>query len=180
MAILGMRSTLGLIVMAFLWPIEASEASCGKDAKSSSLLSLKADIVSKTVEETEEKEHGLNGTVCLNCSNHTGSNQSLENLIKTVLTTDMNHSGDMPDPVANDNDTAGSLGQNLEFLYMKVVPRFQSFSAGSFFLLVNFLEDRLLQGAMLVAQFIPPQIVLFKQKLSHLGTTGDCSGVAEH
>ena len=128
MAILGMKS-IGLIVLAFVWPIEAS-ASCG-DAKSSSLLSLKADIA-KTTEETEENEHVLNGTVCLNCSNHSGSNQSLENLIKTVLTTDMNQSGDMPDPVAHDNDTVGSLGQNLEFLYMKVVPRFQSFNADIF------------------------------------------------
>ena len=131
MAILGMKSILGLIVLAFVWPIEASEASCGKDAKSSSLLSLKADIA-KTTEETEENEHVLNGTVCLNCSNHSGSNQSLENLIKTVLTTDMNQSGDMPDPVAHDNDTVGSLGQNLEFLYMKVVPRFQSLIADIF------------------------------------------------
>ena len=128
---MGMRRALGLIIgLAVIWPIEASSgASCGEGAKSSSLLSLKADIVSKTVEGTEDGEHILNGTVCSNCSNQSGhsSNQSLENLIKTVLKSDMNQSGDMPDPVANDNDTAGSLAQNLEFLYLKVVPWFQSF-----------------------------------------------------
>ena len=126
---MGMRRALGLITgLAVIWRIEASSgASCGEGAKSSSLLSLKADIVSKTVEGTEDGEHILR-TVCSNCSNQSGpSNQSLENLIKTVLKSDMNQSGDMPDPVANDNDTAGSLAQNLEFLYLKVVPWFQSF-----------------------------------------------------
>ena len=65
---MGMRRALGLIIgLAVIWPIEASSgASCGEGAKSSSLLSLKADIVSKTVEGTEDGEHILNGTVCSN------------------------------------------------------------------------------------------------------------------
>ena len=133
---MGVRRAVGLIFgFTVIWPIEASSGvSCGEGAKSSSLLSLKADVVSKTVEGTEDGEHILNGTVCSNCSNQSGhsSNRSLENLIKTVLKSEMNQSGDMPDPVANDNDTAGSLAQNLEFLYMKVVPWFQNFICWNF------------------------------------------------
>eukprot|EP00438_Fugacium_kawagutii_P033720 Skav220000 [mRNA] locus=scaffold947:85440:86425:+ [translate_table: standard] len=111
------RCRLFLLTVLATWPLTSGNASCqgGDPSKASSLLSLKADI-SKTVDGTDE--HVLNGTVCSNCSNST--NHSLEDLVKSVIENDINQSSDMPDPVGDNDDTGGSLGQNLEFLYLKV------------------------------------------------------------
>lgn len=120
----GMRH---LILLTFLtWPLtdaSGNGGSCQSEdpSKAPSLLSLKADVLKAVYGmENENREHSLNGTVCSNCSNSTNStNHSLEDLIKTVLEDDINQSNGMPDPVDADG-TGGSLGKNLEFLYLKV------------------------------------------------------------
>lgn len=117
------RCFLFLLTVLATWSLtEASNGACqaGDPSKASSLLSLKADIISKTVDGEKNDEHVLNGTVCSNCSNSTS--HTLEDLVKSVIENDINQSSDMPDPVGDDDDTGGSLGQNLEFLYLKVVP----------------------------------------------------------
>ena len=128
-----------LIFLTWLatWPLTDASGSGGfcqseDPSKAPSLLSLKADVSKvvdgmESMENMENREHNFNGTVCSNCSNSTNStNHSLEDLIKTVLEDDMNQSNGMPDPVVEDADgTDGSLGKNLEFLYLKVVSRFQ-------------------------------------------------------
>ena len=126
-----MCGTRHLILLTFLatWPLtdaSGNGGSCQSEdpSKAPSLLSLKADVL-KAVDgmENENREHSLNGTVCSNCSNSTNStNHSLEDLIKTVLEDDINQSNGMPDLVDADG-TGGSLGKNLEFLYLKVVSR---------------------------------------------------------
>lgn len=110
-----------VFVFVILWPLTEASASC---AKSASLLSLRADM-SKNEEGVAESNgsNATNGTSCQNCSmsnssNHT-LNPKLEELVKNVLQNDMNESADMPDPVGD--ASGGSLGQNLEFLYLKVV-----------------------------------------------------------
>ena len=123
----GMRH---LFLLTFLtWPLtdaSGNGGSCQSEdpSKAPSLLSLKADVLKAVYGmENENREHSLNGTVCSNCSNSTNStNHSLEDLIKTVLEDDINQSNGMPDPVDADG-TGGSLGKNLEFLYLKVVSR---------------------------------------------------------
>ena len=98
-----------VLILIALWRLmEASEC-----AKSASLLSLKADMSRSMV---GEEQTATNGT-CHNCSN--GTNQSLEDLVKAVLQNDMNQSSEMPNPAGN--SSGGSLGQNLEFLFLKVV-----------------------------------------------------------
>lgn len=63
--------------------------------------------------------NGTSGTSCHNCSmSNQTAHQKLEDLVKNVLQRDMNESNDMPDPVGD--ASGGSLGQNLEFLYLKV------------------------------------------------------------
>lgn len=110
-----------VFILVALWPLMEASASC---AKSSSLLSLKADM-SKNAQGVAESNgsNATTGTACQNCSmtnssNHT-LNPKLEELVKNVLQNDMNESADMPDPVGD--ASGGSLGQNLEFLYLKVV-----------------------------------------------------------
>eukprot|EP00435_Cladocopium_sp_Y103_P061658 s1182_g23.t1 len=106
-----------VFVLVALWPLMEASASC---AKSASLLSLKADM-SKNEQGVSESNgsNATNGTACQNCSMSNSSlDPKLEELVKEVLQNDMNESADMPDPVGD--ATGGSLGQNLEFLYLKV------------------------------------------------------------
>ncbi|CAJ1440524.1 unnamed protein product, partial [Effrenium voratum] len=108
-----------VFVLATLWPsLEGSAC-----AKSASLLSLKAQMSknARGVAELNGTNHtnGTSGTSCHNCSmSNQTAHQKLEDLVKNVLQRDMNESNDMPDPVGD--ASGGSLGQNLEFLYLKV------------------------------------------------------------
>ena len=119
--------SMGLLHLLSLLPLAlACEGGACAASRTAALLSFKAELAKGAASEDEARDGAKNGTaarrwpwdggaeVCANCSN-----TSLEHLVMDVILEDMNASGNMPNP-EGENNTAGSLGQNLEFLFLKV------------------------------------------------------------